>query len=227
MTPLRCLALSLLVAFPVGCDDKAPRTTPPPQGKRSEVVQARTTAAPPASSPAATPSPRPAAPRPPVCSTAPAAAGRSLPAGALPHLEAPGTAPLPGRIPTGGGQWTWVNLWAAWCKPCKEEIPLLRSWEAQLAQAGTPFRLAFVSLDDDERQARKFLEEQPPGGLRASWWLEEGKGRVAWLEAFQFQGDPRLPLHFLFDPKGTLRCVIDGAVEPVDLPVVRALLVRR
>jgi thiol-disulfide isomerase/thioredoxin len=150
-----------------------------------------------------------------------------LPAGALPHLEAPGTAPLPGRIPTGGGQWTWVNLWAAWCKPCKEEIPLLRSWEAQLAQAGTPFRLAFVSLDDDERQARKFLEEQPPGGLRASWWLEEGKGRVAWLEAFQFQGDPRLPLHFLFDPKGTLRCVIDGAVEPVDLPVVRALLVRR
>jgi thiol-disulfide isomerase/thioredoxin len=217
------MAALLLAGGLAGCDDDKKTLPTPPQGKRSEVVQAT---APTAPATAAAPTARPAAPRPPLCATAPAAAGRSLPGGGLPHLEAPGTAPLAGKIPT-GGRWTWVNLWAAWCKPCKEEIPLLRSWEAQLAQGGTPIHLAFLSLDDDERQARRFLEAQPASGLRASWWLEEGKGRLAWLEALNLRSEPQLPVHLLFDPQGALRCVIEGAIEPGDLPSVRAVVARR
>ncbi|MCS6899784.1 MAG: TlpA disulfide reductase family protein [Myxococcales bacterium] len=223
--PLSRFLRVLLLATLLGCNTPSEKSLPdPPQGRRSEVVQAKNT---PASSP---PSPVPSplrAPRPPVCSSSPAAAGRSLPGGILPHLAASGAPPLPGRIPTGNGQWTWVNLWAAWCKPCKEEIPLLRAWETQLASSPTPFRLAFLSLDDDERQARKFLEEQPTTGLRASWWLQEGKGRIAWLEALQLPEEPRLPVHLLFDPQGALRCIIDGAVEPTDFAAIQARLARR
>ena len=141
-------------------------------------------------------------------------------------MEAPGAAPLADRIPT-GGRWTWVNLWAAWCKPCKEEIPLLKTWEGQLAQAGAPIHLAFLSLDDDERQARRFLESQPANGLRASWWLQEGKGRTAWLEALRLKSEPQLPVHILLDPQGAVRCVIEGAIEAGDYEAVRALVSRR
>lgn len=217
--PRLSLAVTLLLA---ACEEKK-SVPPPPQGKRSEVVKATAATAP---APTASAPPRPASPRPPLCTSAPLAAGRSLPAGALPHMEAPGVPPLPDRIPT-GGRWTWVNLWAAWCKPCKEEVPLLKSWEAQLAQAGTPIHLAFLSLDDDERQARRFLESQPPSGLRASWWLQEGKGRTAWLEALRLKSEPQLPVQILLDPQGTVRCVIEGAVEASDLPSIQAIVARR
>ena len=39
-----------------------------------------------------------------------------------------------------------INLWATWCKPCLDELPLL----AELAErnADKPFQLALLSLDD-------------------------------------------------------------------------------
>lgn len=219
LAPLLSLALLALPA----CDD-GKKVPPPPSGKRNDAVQATAPTAP--ATTVAHTAPRPAAPRVPVCSTPSLAAGRSLPAGSLPHFEAPGTSPLPDRIPS-GGRWTWVNLWAAWCGPCKEEIPLLKSWETRLASSATPMQVAFVSLDDDERQARKFLESQPPTGLRASWWLQEGKSRAAWLEGVRLKAEPQLPVQLLVDPQGTIRCVIEGAVEEADFAQVQATLARR
>ncbi|RYE85701.1 MAG: redoxin domain-containing protein, partial [Myxococcales bacterium] len=205
------LSLALLGAALGGCDDdKKKPLPPPPSGKRNDAVAATATTA---TTPTGAPSvavPKTATPRAPLCASAPLAAGRSLPAGSLPHLEAPGTAALGDRLPS-GGRWTWLNLWAAWCKPCKEEIPLLRSWEAKLAQAGTPIHLAFLSLDDDERQARKFLADQPATGLKASWWLQEGKGRTAWLEGVRLKDSPQLPVHVLVDPRDE-GAAVDGVV---------------
>lgn len=225
MMKSRFLTIFFLVASLPGCDEKDAKKPlpPPPQGKRSEVVQATA----PTTPTIATPPPPPVTPRAPICSTAPQSAGRTLPGGNIPHLEATAAPTLGDRIPTGGGRWAWVNLWAAWCKPCKEEIPLLKTWEAQLAQAGTPIHLAFLSLDDDERQARQFLNSQPANGLRASWWLQEGKGRTAWLEAMNLKAEPQLPVHILLDPQGAVRCVIEGAIEPGDFNAVKALVARR
>ncbi len=214
------LALAGLAA----CGDE---TKPPPAVyARNEAVRASAGAAP---TPA--PKPRPSAAAPPepprrLCADAPAAAGKSLPAGKLERLEAAG-APALGDRPAVGGRWLWVNLWAAWCGPCKEEIPRLRSWEAKLASLGTPVSLAFITLDDDERQARRFLEAQPAAGLRASFWLPEGKARAGWLETFKVRDPPQLPMHFFFDPQGALRCQVAGAVEDADFEQVRALVARR
>ncbi len=217
--------LSLSVLTVLGCDDDKKPVPPPPSGKRNEAVVATVTA--PATATTVAHAPTKPTTRAPLCGAAPLAAGRSLPGGNLPHLEAPGVAALGDRMTSGGGRWTWVNLWAAWCKPCKEEIPVLRAWEAKLAQAGTPINLVFLSLDDDERQARQFLAGQPASGLRASWWLEEGKGRAAWLEAVRLKESPQLPVQILVDPQGAIRCVIDGAIEDSDFPQVQALVSRR
>src|SRR5580658_6957698 len=88
------------------------------------------------------------------------AKGRTLSKVGIAHVEAPGTAPLDGALPAARGAWTWINFWAAWCGPCKEEMPRLVAWQDRLTKAGAPVRVVFVSLDDDRRQLQDFLEHQ-------------------------------------------------------------------
>ncbi|MCC6648046.1 MAG: TlpA family protein disulfide reductase [Polyangiaceae bacterium] len=214
------IALSCAVA---GCDKSSEGAVAPAPTSRSEVVAAKGPR--PAATPSATHATAPKAPK-QLCTSAPAAAGAPLPRMKVDHLEATGGASVGDRIPT-GGRWTWVNLWAAWCGPCKEEIPVLRSFEQRLAAQGAPVHLAFVSLDDDERQAVKLLDSQPPGGLRASFWLKDGKMREGWLAELKLKTDMQLPQQLLFDPSGALRCVIDGAIDAGDYEQLRAVFSRR
>ena len=132
---------------------------------------------------------------------------------------------LPDKLPTGDGSWTWVNLWAGWCGPCKEEMPMLAGWHLKLREAGTPVRFTFVSLDDDERETRRFLASQP--AVKQSYRLVEGDGRRKWLSTLSLPESPELPLHALFDAAGKLRCVITGAVHEADLERVKQLVSKR
>lgn len=118
------------------------------------------------------------------------------------------------------GRWTWINFWAAWCVPCKEELPELFRWRGALAER-VEFR--FVSLDDDERQLREFLAREPATGLTSAYWLPDGAVRQGWLEALGLSSEPELPLQLLIDPKGMLRCRVEGAIEPSDLPALQRL----
>jgi thiol-disulfide isomerase/thioredoxin len=118
------------------------------------------------------------------------------------------------------GRWTWINFWAAWCVPCKEELPVLFRWREALADR-VEFR--FVSLDDDERQLREFLAREPANGLTSTYWLPDGALRQGWLEALGLSSEPELPLQLLVDPKGLLRCRVEGAIEPSDLAALERL----
>ncbi|MET0412159.1 MAG: TlpA disulfide reductase family protein [Polyangiaceae bacterium] len=118
-------------------------------------------------------------------------------------------------------RWNWVNFWAAWCVPCKEELPLLLGWQSSL---GKDLRFTFVSLDDDERQLRAFLAEQPAAGLKSTYWLPDGAIRQAWLKALELDSEPELPLQLLIDPSGKLRCRVQGAVEAGDLATLKKIV---
>jgi thiol-disulfide isomerase/thioredoxin len=122
-----------------------------------------------------------------------------------------------------GKRWTWVNFWAAWCVPCKEELPLLLGWQKELA---AELQFAFVSLDDDERQLREFLERQPATGLQSTYWLPDGASRAAWLDALDMKTEPELPLQLLVDAAGSIRCRIEGAVEASDLAALQRIVRR-
>jgi thiol-disulfide isomerase/thioredoxin len=134
----------------------------------------------------------------------------------LPVVDTPGAPLNDGTVLSPRGQWTWVNFWAAWCGPCKEEMPRLTAWQTKLAQAGAPIRFAFVSFDDDSRQLSAFLQRQPATGLKSSLWLEEGPKRTSLLASLKMKDPPNLPTQALVDPSGRVRCFVEGAVEDGD-----------
>ncbi len=138
--------------------------------------------------------------------------------------EAPGEPSLPEELPFSRHRFTWVNFWAAWCVPCKEEIPLLVAWEDKLQKSGRDVRLVFMSLDDDERQLKAFLASQPSTGLRRTYHLREGSPRSDWLSPVGMKSDMQLPAHLLIDSAGRVRCRIDGAIEPHDYESLVGLL---
>ncbi len=211
------LAVASLAGAACG-DETRPQTSRARSDAVLESASARRAAGPP---PAATS----AAPKPPrkLCEQRPKAAGAALDDAALGHVEAAGEAPLGEAIPTGGGKWTWVNLWAGWCVPCKEEMPLLRAWESKLERS---LRVVFVSIDDDLRLAQKFLDQQPKAGVRRSYHLPP-EPRDAWLETVGLTSLTKLPSHVILDPAGKVRCVVQGAIEERDFVEVESLLTTR
>lgn len=211
------LGLALLVACDTGGDAPARSRV---QAVLAEPGSAQVAPSAEAAKPAAPAAPPP---RPALCEGQLEARGQAFKPRALPQRVTLEPAAALGRDPLERerGRWIWVNFWAAWCVPCKEELPLLFRWEKALASS-VDFR--FVSLDDDERQLRDFLEREGPGGLRSTYWLPDGALRQAWLEALKLTSEPELPLQLLIDPEGKLRCRVQGAVEPEDLATLERIV---
>jgi thiol-disulfide isomerase/thioredoxin len=220
LLPIACALAAL------ACETEKPRESSVTM-ERSQAVQG------PASQPATTtavtasaaPTSKPAAkPRRALCDGRLEADGRAMPTKkkAIGRRAAPGANELPPE-PTYSG-FTWVNFWAAWCVPCKEEIPRLFSWQERLRAKNKNFRVMFVSLDDDERQLTSFLASQPEAGLRSTYWLHEGREREEWLLGAGVDPDPDLPQHLLVDSKGKVRCRVRGAIEDSDYDTLVNLL---
>ncbi len=51
-----------------------------------------------------------------------------------------------------------VNFWAAWCEPCKDEMPMLK--EMQAAWAADQVRFVGIGIDEPEA-LRAYLKHQP------------------------------------------------------------------
>ncbi len=158
-----------------------------------------------------------------LCEAELAQPARRFPAGAFTPVAAAGSAPPASRIPADGGRWTWINLFASWCGPCKEEIPRLRGFEQKLA---SNLEVAFVSLDDDGRSLTQYLEAQGAAGVRSAYWFQPGKAREGWLASFHLKDPPELPAQVLLDPTGKVRCVVGGAVDDADFARVAAIVRR-
>jgi thiol-disulfide isomerase/thioredoxin len=191
---------------------------PPPMTGRANAVTAKETASAPA--PSVTSRAAPAGSPRQLCA---GQSPRAAPKGALKAAAAADATPPPASLPLGVGKWVWINLWAAWCGPCKEEMPRLTAWQEKLRAAGVLIDLAFVSLDDDERETRRFLEAQPASGVRATYWLPENE-RTGWLGALGLKGATQLPVQALVAPSGQVACVIEGAVEDRDYPAIAAFV---
>jgi thiol-disulfide isomerase/thioredoxin len=182
-----------------------------------------TTDAAPSASVTASAAPSASAPARKLCEIELGRVPRKFPKGTFTPVAAAGAEkPHDTTITPRAGRWTWINFFAAWCGPCKEEMPRLRDFQQRLA---SNLDVTFVSLDDDGRQLDKFLGEQPPTGVRAALWLEP-KSRKSWLDGLDMKESPTLPAHVLVDGHGKVRCVFEGAVLASDFPAVKAIVER-
>jgi thiol-disulfide isomerase/thioredoxin len=113
--------------------------------------------------------------------------------------------------------WTWVNLWAAWCKPCKEEMPAISAWADRVRGDGGALRVLFLSLDDDERQLRRYMDADGRAIAGDFLWVSDEGTRARFFGALGVTNPPTLPLQAVMDPQGRLRCVRVGSVAAADL----------
>lgn len=166
-----------------------------------------------------------AAPKPPraICLNKPQAFGKKLADVKMENIRTDGGAELPAAI-TPKANLSWVNLWAGYCIPCKEEIPLLIQWKDKLQKEGAPLDLYFVSIDDDDRLSKRFMDAQPKDGLKSSFHLPEGKSRAQFLTELGLKATPDLPVHVLLDKDGAVTCVIEGAITENDFDKVREIV---
>ena len=123
--------------------------------------------------------------------------------------------------PAGG--WTWVNVWATWCKPCVEEMGMLNHWREAIGREG--LAVSFELLSIDETGAQPALEERQgknlPGPIR---WLRAEEDFGPFLDALGVDRGAAIPVHVLVDPKGMLRCVRVGAIHEQNYGAVRDLI---
>lgn len=191
---------------------KGPTATP---RSRAEVVRGQSQG--PRPEPVTRPAARepPPEPRGPLCD-------RSFDAKSAPMFEGPLGRTLRAGPPAASVPgWTWLNLWAAWCGPCKEEMPLLDAFSKR-----TGMRLVLASVDDDERQVRRFLAGEGQKLQGAVVWMDEATRGVLYA-ALRVENPPRLPVQALIDPSGRLRCLREGAIDPADLQEVERTWLRK
>jgi thiol-disulfide isomerase/thioredoxin len=124
------------------------------------------------------------------------------PALALPVLEA-----ARDQAPSGA---QWLNLWATWCKPCVEELPMIARWRDDLAKQGTSLQVHFVSVDATSDLVKTFREQHP--GLPGTERIADPSTLTSYVQALGLDATAGLPVHAFTGPDGRVRCVRSGAV---------------
>lgn len=97
------------------------------------------------------------------------------------------------------GELTLINLWASWCGPCREEIPVL---DAYANEPGS-VRVVGINVQDNPVTALELLTAL---GVDYASFVDTGDVRSA------LSAPPVLPLSFLVGP--------DGSVERITTPAV-------
>jgi thiol-disulfide isomerase/thioredoxin len=96
------------------------------------------------------------------------------------------------------GKWVFVNFWATWCAPCRDEMPSMEMLHRRFK--GDLVMLA-VSVDDDQAQIGRFFGSEKPGFT--VMWDSDKKSANTW-------GTRKFPESYLIDPEGRIAAKFVG-----------------
>ncbi len=101
------------------------------------------------------------------------------------------------------GKVVFINFWATWCKPCREEMPSMEVLYRDLKSKKVPFEILAVSIDSEGPEVvEKFRKE-----FNLSFpILHDRKGRIK--ELYKTTG---VPESFIVDQNGFVAQKIIGA----------------
>lgn len=129
---------------------------------------------------------------------------------------------LAGGATAGSSGYRWINVWATWCPPCVEELPLLHKLGEEFRASGAKVTLQLLSVDATQAAVDTFQAAHPEvaGSLRiAAFDKLEG-----WLTSIGLDKGATLPVHVFVDPAGKVICSRTGAIAESDVPRVKRLL---
>ncbi|MBN9687355.1 MULTISPECIES: TlpA family protein disulfide reductase [unclassified Corallococcus] len=101
------------------------------------------------------------------------------------------------------GQVVLLDVWATWCEPCKDALPMYAQLQKEYGSRG--FKAYALNVDEDVRAIPPFLEEakvEVPILLDANALVSERLLKVRLM-----------PTTFLIDRKGVIRHVHEGFAE--------------
>jgi thiol-disulfide isomerase/thioredoxin len=99
------------------------------------------------------------------------------------------------------GKVVFLNFWATWCPPCREEMPSMLRLNTKMA--GKPFVMLTILMNDDPAKAKNFFKTIVGGSLPT---LVDPEGIAA--VAYGLTGVPET---FIIDKQGILRKKFIGA----------------
>jgi thiol-disulfide isomerase/thioredoxin len=119
--------------------------------------------------------------------------------------------------------WTWVNVWATWCKPCVDEMGVLNRWRDAFSRENLPVTFELLSIDDTSAQPslEEWSGKNLPGAIK---WIRSEEDFGPFLDGLSVERSASIPIHVLVDPKGMVRCVRVGAIHEQNYGAVRDLI---
>jgi thiol-disulfide isomerase/thioredoxin len=113
------------------------------------------------------------------------------------------------------GKYVYIDVWATWCGPCRQEIPHLQKLEEDYHGK----KIEFVSISIDEMKNydkwKKMVEEKQMGGIQL---FADNNWGSAFVKAFDISSIPRF---LLIDPKGN---VLEADAARPSNPALRSQL---
>jgi len=115
------------------------------------------------------------------------------------------------RLASLKGKVVLLDLWASWCPPCREELPLLDDLAQRLR--GEEIEIIAVSVDEDRAAADEFLRRRP------RWHLTLVHDPTV-AEALN---PPTMPSSYVIDARGRLH-EVNAGFESGDIGRIEARL---
>jgi hypothetical protein len=122
---------------------------------------------------------------------------------------------MSGAAPASSARFRWVNVWATWCKPCVEEMPLLARAFGDWHKQDQDVTLTLLSVDADATTVQTFMGAHP--GTPATLQVSDAAQTTAWLTSLGLASGSAIPVHMVVDAAGNLVCARSGGISQDDL----------
>jgi thiol-disulfide isomerase/thioredoxin len=96
------------------------------------------------------------------------------------------------------GKYVYIDVWATWCGPCRQEIPFLKKVEEKYHGKNIEFVSISVDVDKDHEKWKTFVTEKELGGIQL---FADKNWNSDFMKSYGINSIPRF---ILIDPKGNI-----------------------